>query len=226
MARSKWTLSIAGIVNIMVKTVNAVKEMDPMTAQYHNETVGDGKDAHVCGGRTGRTAFCKKCGKKELTGDMISTGGILSKKQEEPVQFTEAERAGMLPKDIPLETLQVVNFIEPLPYWYLKGDHQFVIAQNAPSLGSLAMLYDALARTKKVALIRSWDSGNEYYSVLTHEGIMTSCYFGAEITKANEELDKVKAATVDAKVSTLMTQLVKKNIKADFKVDTLHNTFK
>ena len=115
MARSKWLLAGIGTFIIPVKTEVISKENDPSFAEFHA--------VEGCGARLGRKTVCKGCS-KEVPSEEKGKGWIFNAKQEKPLQFTKDEIASLHPQDIPEGTIQVVNFIEPLPFKYFNGTHK------------------------------------------------------------------------------------------------------
>jgi non-homologous end joining protein Ku len=220
MARSKWLLSGIGTFIIPVKTAVISKENEPSFAEFHN--------VEGCGARLGRLTNCKGCG-KVVPSEEKGKGWIFTAKQEKPLQFTKDEIASLHPNDIPEGTIQVVNFIEALPFKYYNGSHKTVAPQekNAAIVSALALFYEGLHKTKRVALVRYWDNNTSYFAVLNSQGVMSNIYFSDEVAdeKENETLALVSAAVVAPAHVTMMEKIIKANTKP-FDIKTaLHNTF-
>lgn len=220
MARSKWLLAGIGTFIIPVKTEAISKENEPSFAEFHA--------IEGCGARLGRKVICKGCG-KEVPTDEKGKGWIFTTKQEKPLQFTKDEIASLHPNDIPEGTIQVVNFIEQLPFKYYNGNHKTVAPQekNAAIVSALALFYEGLHKTKKVALVRYWDNNTAYFAVLNSQGVMSNIYFSEEVADEteNETLALVTAATVVPAHVTMMEKIIKANTKPFDITTALHNTF-
>jgi non-homologous end joining protein Ku len=209
-----------GAFIIPVKTENISKDIDPSFAEFHA--------IEGCGARLGRKTICKGCG-KEVPTEEKGKGWIFTAKQEKPLPFTKEEIASLHPQDIPEGTMQVINFIEALPFKWLNGTHKTVAPQdkNPSIVSALALFYEGLAKTKKVALVRYWDSNTAYYATLNAHGILSNVYFSEEVAdeKDNEALALVSASTVVPAHVTMMEKVIKANTKAFNIKSDLRNVF-
>ena len=223
MARRKWMLAGIGVGVIPVKTEVISKDINPSFAEFHA--------VEGCGARLGRKTICKGCG-KEVPMEEKGKGWIFTAKQEKPLQFTDKEIASLHPQDIPEGTMEVMNFIDSVPFKYLNGSHKTVAPDGtSPAIVSaLALFYEGLAKTKKVALVRYWDSNTAYYGVLNQYGILSNVYFSEEVAdeKENESLVQVSASKVEASHVTMMEKFIRKTIEVKGKFDiknALRNVF-
>jgi non-homologous end joining protein Ku len=200
MARSKFTLAV-GLLQVPIRLEKVSKEIGLNFKQIHTDN---------CGGTVGRKMYCKKCG-KEVSGDAVGKGWAFSDKDETPLPFTKEEIVNLHPMDVAEATIAVTSFIEPLPYKWFNGNHYAVTPQDKNTLSSqsLKLFFSSLAETKKVALIKYWDSNTEYIGTINSNGILSHIFYSDEVEDEHALLENVEKANVDKGLLKMLTQYIK-----------------
>lgn len=154
-------------------------------------------------------------------------GWVETDKQEFPLQFTKEELALLHPMDVPEATIQVRNFIDPLPLKWYKGSHYVVTPQdnNVTYTAVLAHMLSGIEKSGKVALVKYWDSNTEYNAVLNGNGVLSHIFYNDEVDNENIYLAPCKSVALDADIIELVTSTIAKNTQP-FNPETLVNNYR
>jgi len=214
MARQKFTLSAFRFINIPVKLTKISKEIESRFKELHVN----------CGNRLGRKTWCNTCN-VEVPSEDKGKGIVFTEDQEKPIPFSKEEIASLYPTDIPNATIEVVNIIDPLGFRWLKGSHYILKPEgNNPNFTTpYNLLLNALETNGKVALVRWFDSRNVYVAVLNSHGIVSTLFWGDEV---DTEADVIVESIADAKLNSLMNNLIKKASKPFNPVKDLVDDFR
>lgn len=219
MARSKFLLTGLGAMIIPVKKVKVSSEIGLPMKEIHA--------VEGCGHTLGRKTWCSKCN-KEVGKEEKGKGYARNDKDEFPVPFTKEEIASLHPNDIPEATIQITNFVTPLEYKWFDGSHAVLLPQetNPTVVNALALLYQTLEKTGKVALCRYWDSNTEYNAVLNSNGILSGIFYGDEVKDVTVDLAIVKAVQPNTQLNAMFEKLIKLNTKPFDPVVNLKNVYR
>ncbi len=218
MARQKFTLVGLGFMMVPVKKKGISRTISLPMKEIHNI---DG-----CGATMGREKVCKGCG-VTVPPEEVGKGWARTSKDPNPVPFTVEELAGLKPTDVPEETMQIVNFIDPPHFRYYDGSHAVINVDgtNPTAEAYLSLLLNGLKATKKVAHIRYFDNGKVYNSVLDSDGVLSGIYHSDEV----QSVDDTRNYTVTKaakKPLEMVTKLIKANILPFDPETDLVNTYR
>ena len=164
-----------GLVNIPIVMNPIIKDNDTSFNQLHNK----------CLTRVKYVKYCPQC-KKDLKESEIIKGYEYEKNNY--LIFDKTELNTLKPeKDDDIEVVSFINLNEISPTYFEKS--YFLSTENKSK--SYLLFYEALKRTKLVALCKCIITSKFYYAILkyTKEGIiMTTLYFDEEVNIPDNSL--------------------------------------
>ena len=180
-----------GLVNIPVMITPLIKNNDASFNQLHKK----------CLNRIKYIKYCSHC-KKEVTENEIIKG--YKYEPDKYITFDKNEINKLKPQnDKEIEIISFIDIKEIDPSYFEKS----YILDTEKSSKSFTLFYEALKKTKKVALAKTVISSKFYYAILRiHKTniIMTTLYFKEEINFK----EKVKESKVSDKELDLAIRLI------------------
>lgn len=199
MARSKWHLAF-GTMIIPIKTAKISKEADLPFKEFHT----------VCGNRLGRKTWCNTCN-VEVPATEKGKGIVQFNSQEQPIPFSKDELENLHPMDVAPATIIIKGFVDPLPFKWLNGVHRSIKPQdkNPNFVLALQAFFHGLQRTKKVAMVKYWDSNKSYNAVINGNGIMSEIFWNEEV---DTEENEYAGGVVDKALVDTVAKMIRSNV--------------
>ncbi len=192
MASTRFSISFA-LVNIPIVLSPVIKNNDTSFNQLHKK----------CLERVKYIKYCPHC-KKDLKEADIVKGYQFEK--DNYLVFSKEELDNLKPSRN--DEIEVISFIKDgeIPPWYFEKSYFLSPPKNAKAYN---LFYEALKKTKRVALVKTVIGYKFYYGILKlapHGIILTTLYFEEEVN--------MKSSIIESKITSKEMELAVKLIES------------